>query len=80
MICFSPLRFGAFAVRQRLCLRICSHRTELCGRGLIVGPAFSRGLVPIVTDDDHSSTDKVDDGQDGEVNEVHQELKERERS
>lgn len=41
-----------------------------------VGPTFSNRLVSIVAEDDHSSTDKVDDGKNSHVNEVHQELRE----
>lgn len=47
---------------------------QLHGHGLLAGPASLPGLISMVTEDDHSGTDKVDDGKEGEVNEVHQEL------
>lgn len=68
----TSLCIGTYAVRQSFCL--CSHGVQLCGRRLLVGPASSSGLVSIVTDDNHSGADKVDDGEDDEVNKVHHEL------
>ncbi len=46
----------------------------MADEGKDVGPASFPGLVSIMTDEDHSSADKVGEGENGEVNEVHQEL------
>lgn len=52
---------------------------QLYWSGLLVSPASSSWLVSIVTDEDHSSTDNVDDGEKDEVNEVNQELCEKKK-